>query len=73
MEPMATHKQQTLIKTLREMKNRPTFAEQWPDTYKTAFKNGKNYQSKLDTIRKETNNIEKIYSLDADLYKWWTQ
>ena len=73
MEPTATHKQQTLIKTLREMKNRPTFAEQWPDTYKTAFKNGKNYQSKLDTIRKETNNIEKIYSLDADLYKWWTQ
>lgn len=71
MEPKATHKQQTLIRTLKEMKTRPTFEEQWPDTYKKGFVNGKNYQEKLDEIRKDDVNLETIYSQDKELYDWW--
>lgn len=73
IEPRATERQQTLVRTLKEMKNRPTFSEEWPDTYKKAFVNGKNYQLKLDKIRKESYNLDSIYSLDDDLYKWWNR
>ena len=71
MEPKATFKQYTLINTLKEMKSRPTFAEQWPESYKKAFKNGKQYQKQLDAIRKDTLNLDKIYKMDDELYQWW--
>lgn len=71
MEPRATHKQSTLIRTLKEMKGRPTFSEQWPDIWKQGFKNGNNYQKKLDIIRNEKITLESIYSLDSELIDWW--
>ena len=73
MEPRATHKQQTLISTLKEMKSRPTFQEQWPDTWHQAFKNGNNYQMKLNEIRNEKTTMLSIYSLDSELYNWWIE
>jgi len=71
MEPKATHRQETLIRTLKEMLNRPTFAEQWPDTHKQAFKNGNYYQKRLDVIRQDKLTIEKIYGLDSELIDYW--
>ena len=71
IEPKSTHKQQTLVRTLKEMKLRQTFQEQWPDTWKQAFKNGNNYQHKLDVIRNEKITLEEIYKLDPKLYSWW--
>jgi len=71
MEPKCTSKQISLVNTLKEMKNRPTFAEQWPDSHEQSFKNGKGYQDKLDIIRKEEYKIEDIYKQDEDLYLWW--
>ena len=74
MKPLATHKQRTLIKTLEEMKTRPTFAEQWPEESEQAFKNGLNYQKILDHIRKDSNvNLRTIYAEDKELYDWWTR
>jgi hypothetical protein len=74
IEPKATHKQQTLIRTLTEMKTRPTFQEQWPLEHRKAFINGRNYQKKLDIIRKdEVINIEEIYKRDSELYEWWVK
>ena len=73
MMPKATNKQSTLINTLREMKNRPTFAEQWPDTYRASFNNGKSWQTKLDVIRQEQYRLEDIYKEDNELYEWWTK
>lgn len=72
MVPRAKWKQQSIIHTLEDMRTRPTFAEQWPDTYKEAFKNGRSYQEKLDRIRQEKFRMEDIYKLDDELYKWWT-
>jgi hypothetical protein len=71
IEPRATHKQETLIKTLKEMKNRPTFEEQWPNEYQKSFFNGKRYQEKLDLIRNDKINIDNIYRKDPDLFEWW--
>jgi len=72
MQPRATFKQQTLINTLKEMKNRPSFQELWPNEYKKGFINGKNYQLRLDQIRNDVINLDTIYKLDQDLYKWWS-
>jgi hypothetical protein len=72
MVPRAKWKQQSIIHTLEDMRTRPTFAEQWPDTYKEAFKNGRSYQEKLDRIRQEKFRMEDIYKFDDELYKWWT-
>jgi hypothetical protein len=71
IEPRATDKQQTLVRTLHEMKNRPTFAEQWPDIHEEKFKQGKSYQDTLDRIRQEQYRIEDIYKADNELYDWW--
>jgi hypothetical protein len=71
MEPRATRRQMTLVNTLREMKNRPTFAEQWPDIHEQQFKNGKGYQDRLDRIRQEQYRLEDIYKLDTELHDWW--
>jgi hypothetical protein len=71
MEPRATHRQQTLVNTLREMKNRPTFDEQFPDIHEQQFKNGKGYQDQLDKIRQEQFRLEDIYRRDTELYDWW--
>ncbi len=71
-EPRATHKQRTLINTLREMKNRPTFQEQWPDVAEEKFKQGRNWHRQLDSVRNEQYNLEAIYQqYDPELYEWW--
>jgi len=73
MEPRASQKQMTLVNTLREMKNRPTFEEQWPERAEQEFRNGKGYQDKLDRIRQEKLRLEDIYKRDPELYEWWTR
>jgi len=73
IEPRATHKQQTLVNTLIEMKTRPTFAEQWPDTATKEFFKGKGYQDRLDEIRDENITISEIYAVDTELFEWWNQ
>ena len=71
MEPLATHKQATLINTLRDMKQRSSFEEQWPDIHEQKFKDGKGFQDKLDRIRQEPLRLEDIYKADTELYDWW--
>ena len=73
IEPKATHKQLTLVNTLKGMKDRETFEEQWPDTHEEQFFNGRNYQEQLDRIRQEQYRLEDIYKADPELYDWWTR
>ena len=65
----------SLLNTLIDMKKRPTFLEQWPDEYKQGLINGKHYQNKIKSIRKdgtnETLTIEYIYDNNPKLLKWW--
>ena len=71
MEPLATHRQFTLINTLKEMRNRPSFEEEYPDKFAQGKKNGKGFQDRLDSIRDEKITIADIYKADDELYKWW--
>lgn len=73
MEPIARHDQMSIVNTLKEMKNRLTFAEQFPDTYEEAFRRGKGYQDRLDSIRDEKITIADIYAADPELLEWWKQ
>ena len=72
MEPRSTHRTSTLVLTLRDMKKRLTFQEQFEDA-ETQFFNGRNWHRRLDAIRNDTINLETIYKQDPELYAWWTR
>lgn len=77
MEPIAEKNQETLINTLREMKSRPTFAQQWNDHHKPSV-GGRQFQAKLSEIRKDKQigmpTIEDIYQEHCpELYDWWME
>lgn len=76
IEPRATDRQQTLVRTLKEMKSRQTHMEQWPDTWLEQSRNGRHFQARLSNIRKDAEmgipTLEDIYKEnDPELYEWW--
>ena len=72
IKPRATHKQQTLINELENMKVTPNFEEQWPNEHEESFFNGRNWQDKIAQIRpKEKLRIQDIYARDSELFDWW--
>ena len=78
MLPTYDRLQDTLVKTLQEMKKRPTFAEQFPDGHHEPSVGGRRFQAKLSDIRqdKETGvyTIEEIYKeYCPELYDWWME
>jgi hypothetical protein len=71
--PRATHKQQTLIRELENMRHTPTFQEQWPDNAEWAFFKGRQWQDQIADIRADECDlrIEHIYAADPELHDWW--
>jgi hypothetical protein len=65
----ATWKQQPLIDVLKNLKERPTFAEEWPDEYEEGILKGKQRMAKIDNLRKTSYNINNI--LQGDILNWW--
>lgn len=56
---------------LVQLKTRPTFAEQWPDTYKQSIQQGKVRILELEKIRTCSTDMEKILSQRTDVVDWW--
>ena len=56
---------------LVQLKTRPTFAEQWPDSYKESIVKGKQRILELEKIRTCSTNMEKILSQRSDVANWW--
>ena len=56
---------------LLQLKNRPTFAEQWPDTYKQALAKGKARVLQLEQIRRDTFTLADILKQDPEIYEWY--
>jgi hypothetical protein len=54
-----------------QLKQRPTFAEQWPDTYQQGLAHGKARVLKLEQIRKDTFTLADILKQDPDIYDWY--
>jgi hypothetical protein len=56
---------------LLQLKTRPTFAEQWPDTYQAGLVRGKQRVLKLEEIRGDTFTMNDILKEDKEIYEWW--
>jgi hypothetical protein len=58
---------------LTQLKTRPTFEQQWPDTYREALVRGRDRVLKLESIRPSTTSMESILSARPDIRKWWNE
>jgi hypothetical protein len=56
---------------LRQLKSRPTFAEQWPDTYQQALAKGKRRVLQLEQIRGDSYTMADILKSNPDIYDWY--
>jgi hypothetical protein len=60
-----------LYDVLVQLKNRPTFEEQWPDRYQQGLSTGKSRVLKLESIRNDTFTLADILSTDPALAQWY--
>ena len=58
---------------LIQLKNRPTFDEQWPSQYQTAIAKGKARVLKLEKIRTQKITMTDILAARPDVLKWWIE
>jgi hypothetical protein len=58
---------------LLQLKQRPTFEEQWPDTYQAGLKRGKQRVLMLEQIRTQPITIQEILSAKPAVLKWWNE
>jgi hypothetical protein len=57
---------------LLQLKNRPTFEEQWPDTFAKQLAKGKARMLQLEAIRGGI-TLADILKQDKDIYDWYTK
>ena len=60
-----------LKQVLLQLKDRPTFAEAWPDTYGPALAKGKRRVLQLEQIRGDTFTLADILNQDPEIYEWY--
>jgi hypothetical protein len=58
---------------LLQLKNRPTFEEQWPDTYRASLAKGKARVLKLENIRTQSITMTEILAQRPAVLEWWNQ
>lgn len=71
IDSLVTKTTGALRDVLVQLKQRPTFAEQWPDEYAKALAKGKRRVLQLESIRGDTYTLADILSADADILKWY--
>jgi hypothetical protein len=64
---------QSMRDLLTQLKNRPTFEEQWPDEYCRGLVQGKQRLLKLESIRTCQVNIQSILDLRPEIGKWFRE
>ena len=65
--------QGALRDVILQLLDRPTFEQQWPDTYKIGLAKGKARLARIDQIRNSKSTLEQILSKDARLHEWYQQ
>jgi hypothetical protein len=58
---------------LTQLKTRPVFAEQWPETYNEAIVRGKQRILKLEQIRTQKVTMTDILGQRPEVLKWWME
>jgi hypothetical protein len=66
-------KTQTVKDMLTQLLTRPTFEEQWPESYQQGLQQGKQRTLKLEQIRSHSLSMNSILSTRSDVYQWWNQ
>jgi hypothetical protein len=61
----------TLQDILLQLKTRPTFAEQWPDSWSADLVKGKSRILKLEQIRGDTYTLADILRSNREIYDWY--
>jgi hypothetical protein len=56
---------------LLQLKNRPTFQEQWPDEYQAGLLKGKFRLIELERIRQDQFSIRDIFKLKPEILEWY--
>ena len=56
---------------LVQLKSRPTFAEQWPDTYREGLVQGRRRVQQLESIRTAPTSMAQILAADPAILDWW--
>jgi hypothetical protein len=56
---------------LQQLKQRPTFEEQWPDSWQAGLKQGKQRVLTLEKIRGDTYTMTDILSPNQEMYDWY--
>jgi len=56
---------------LLQLKNRPVFAEQWPDTWQDGLVKGKERVLRLEQVRNDTYTLGDILSADNEILEWY--
>jgi hypothetical protein len=56
---------------LVQLKTRPTFEEQWPDTYSAGLQKGKRRIETLESIRKDVYTMKDILAERPAVLTWW--
>jgi hypothetical protein len=71
VDRLASTAQGALKDILLQLKNRPTFAEQWPDTYQQGLIKGKQRVLQLEQIRRDTYTLADILRQEPEIYEWY--
>jgi hypothetical protein len=58
---------------LTQLRSRPTFAEQWPDTYRAGITKGKKRILQLEKVRKDVYTMNDILAARPAVLEWWNQ
>jgi hypothetical protein len=61
----------TLKDVMMQLKTRPTFEEQWPDTYREALARGKRRVLQLESIRQDTLTLDTILQSQPGIHEWY--
>jgi hypothetical protein len=60
-----------LQEVLLQLKQRPTFAEQWPEQWQAELAKGKRRVLKLEQIRGDSYTMADILKSNQDIYDWY--
>jgi hypothetical protein len=63
----------SMREVLQQLKSRPTFEEQWPDTYRAELAKGTARVLKLESIRTSPTSMEAILNARPEVARWWNE
>jgi hypothetical protein len=72
-ELINTSTSSSMQQVLQQLKSRPTFEEQWPDTYRAELAKGKVRVLKLESIRTSPTSMAEILNARPDVARWWNE